>query len=36
MNKTKALVLIRVSDEEKEIFTQFKDKIDFTFKDKEK
>ncbi len=36
MNKTKALVLIRLSDKEKEIFTQFKDKIDFTFKDKDK
>jgi len=35
MSKIKALVLIKLKDEEKKIFKQFEDKIEFSFKDKE-
>lgn len=36
MGKIKALVLIKLTEDEKKIFTQFNNIYDFTFKDKEK
>ena len=36
MEKIKALVLITLSDEEKKMFSQFENSIDFTFKDSDK
>lgn len=36
MSKIKTLVLVKLTNSEKSIFTQFSDKLDITFKDKEK
>ncbi len=36
MKKIKTLVLLKLTDEEKNIFTQFNDTLDFSFKDMEK